>query len=577
MPEYPGLVLGASTPNYKLPKRLEIELWSSKGATDGTDLGLTNAVECHGGENNGNAQRRLAPASGKFASLPGLEWMRDIKAFGFMWSQNTGDEDVGGGTTGIKVDHDYMKGGPWTRNEHIFVLDCAGYDHCELYWQMVCENYEGMRIKDDAEVADGTKIDFVDSMTVQAAGMPAIDSTDGMFSIPKLMRVNEHDSLATEQSAYSNPTPFTFTVVAATDVITTSAPHGLLVGDVITFVSATTLPAGLSAATLYFVLTVPSSTTMTVEATLGGGVVDITDTGTGVHSVQTMGKRFTADAGTDVITTTSAHGLAEGAAVQLMTTDTLPAVTPAGYGLYSSRAYYARDVTPTTFKVSLFPGSAALDLASAGTGTHYILRNTREYGMGGHRASPWVGTRNATDVNWEPQRWVHGADILWAQFRASFYPGDDRWWHYDKIMPALSWELLGSENDLNGVSRVGPVFSQFGKVYKSGATKRFKLIGRGDKIDASIKIGYPFVAGRPRATDIGTNAVAGEYGFPLDLRITGLARIALTVGAFGVNWYGESVGAQNPGGTFLASTPVAPAVAPRQHVRGRLIAVLTRD
>lgn len=76
----------------------------------------------------------------------------------------------------------------------------------------------------------------------------------------------------------------TFTVDASTNVITTSGAHGLSVGHRVRFRSATALPGGLSLDTYYYVLTVPSSTTLTVSATSGGAVVDITDTGSGTHT-----------------------------------------------------------------------------------------------------------------------------------------------------------------------------------------------------------------------------------------------------------------------------------------------------
>lgn len=75
------------------------------------------------------------------------------------------------------------------------------------------------------------------------------------------------------------------TAVAATDVITSTSAHGLAVGDRVRFTTTTTLPAGLSPATDYYVLTVPSTTTLTVSASDGGSVIDITDTGTGTHSM----------------------------------------------------------------------------------------------------------------------------------------------------------------------------------------------------------------------------------------------------------------------------------------------------
>lgn len=66
----------------------------------------------------------------------------------------------------------------------------------------------------------------------------------------------------------NNGTAFTITGVASTDVITTSAAHGLAVGDVVT-VPTCTGGSGItaSATTRLYVKTVPSSTTLTLSAT----------------------------------------------------------------------------------------------------------------------------------------------------------------------------------------------------------------------------------------------------------------------------------------------------------------------
>jgi hypothetical protein len=79
----------------------------------------------------------------------------------------------------------------------------------------------------------------------------------------------------------------TVTVVAETNVLTVSADHFLKIGDKVRFTTTDTLPAGLAVLTDYYVLTVPSSDTLTVSATPGGTVLDITDTGTGTHSITT--------------------------------------------------------------------------------------------------------------------------------------------------------------------------------------------------------------------------------------------------------------------------------------------------
>lgn len=61
----------------------------------------------------------------------------------------------------------------------------------------------------------------------------------------------------------------TGTIVAATGVITTSAPHGLVVGDRAKVGTSN----GVTAGTIYYVKTAPSSTTLTLSATAGGTVV----------------------------------------------------------------------------------------------------------------------------------------------------------------------------------------------------------------------------------------------------------------------------------------------------------------
>ncbi len=80
----------------------------------------------------------------------------------------------------------------------------------------------------------------------------------------------------------------TFTVNAGTDVGTISAGTIPRTGIAVTFSSTGTLPAGLTAGTIYY-LRKESASTFKVASSLAvagsGTVVDITDTGTGVHTV----------------------------------------------------------------------------------------------------------------------------------------------------------------------------------------------------------------------------------------------------------------------------------------------------
>ena len=82
----------------------------------------------------------------------------------------------------------------------------------------------------------------------------------------------------------------TWTVVSATDVITTNTAHGLNVNEPVYVTnSGGALPAStpqIAINVIYYVKTVPSSTTLTISATPGGTTIDFTGTGTGTQTVQ---------------------------------------------------------------------------------------------------------------------------------------------------------------------------------------------------------------------------------------------------------------------------------------------------
>jgi hypothetical protein len=79
----------------------------------------------------------------------------------------------------------------------------------------------------------------------------------------------------------------TFTAAIATNLLTCAA-HGVKAGDQIVVSSATTLPAGLAAATRYFAVDVgPNDFALATRPS--GPAVDITTTGTGAHSFYIVG------------------------------------------------------------------------------------------------------------------------------------------------------------------------------------------------------------------------------------------------------------------------------------------------
>lgn len=78
------------------------------------------------------------------------------------------------------------------------------------------------------------------------------------------------------------------TFTAATSDVITSSGHRLKDGDTIRLSTTTTLPAGLTLSRVYFVRDATAST-FKVAVTAGGSAVDVTDTGTGVHTWRKIG------------------------------------------------------------------------------------------------------------------------------------------------------------------------------------------------------------------------------------------------------------------------------------------------
>jgi microcystin-dependent protein len=75
------------------------------------------------------------------------------------------------------------------------------------------------------------------------------------------------------------------TVTIASPGVFTLASHGLVVGDRVYFTTTGALPTGLSANTIYYVVSVPTSSTFTVSASEGGSAVNTSGSQSGTHHV----------------------------------------------------------------------------------------------------------------------------------------------------------------------------------------------------------------------------------------------------------------------------------------------------
>lgn len=81
----------------------------------------------------------------------------------------------------------------------------------------------------------------------------------------------------------------TVTFTDTGDIVTVSADHGLAVDDPV-IVGTVTSTTGITAGTVYYVKTVPSSTTLTLSETVGGGTLALTTNGssTAIYRATTL-------------------------------------------------------------------------------------------------------------------------------------------------------------------------------------------------------------------------------------------------------------------------------------------------
>ena len=166
---------------------------------------------------------------------------------------------------------------------------------------------------------------------------------------------------ATAQATTNTLVAFsTFTADAGTDIVTiTSSPANinLLNLSTVQVSTTTTLPAGLSAATNYFVIKV-SDTTFKLATSyanaVAGTAINITDAGTGTHTINTLLPRYT-----------------DGAGVQAMFVNSnatpLGAATPNLALGYTNSVATASRATPTVLPIGKTAASNSLVLYS-GTG-----------------------------------------------------------------------------------------------------------------------------------------------------------------------------------------------------------------
>jgi len=76
---------------------------------------------------------------------------------------------------------------------------------------------------------------------------------------------------------------FTSTITIASPGVITATGHGLAVGRRVGFSTTGTLPTGIAASTIYYVVSVPTADTFTISATSGGSAINTSGSQSGTH------------------------------------------------------------------------------------------------------------------------------------------------------------------------------------------------------------------------------------------------------------------------------------------------------
>lgn len=155
----------------------------------------------------------------------------------------------------------------------------------------------------------------------------------------------------------------TFTADASTDICTytstTSVPSNLLTGTRCRCTTTTTLPAGLAAATDYYLIKI-SDTTFKLATSyanaIAGTAINITDAGTGTHTLNWLLPRYTNGAGVQAIFFNS-------------NATPLGAATPNLSLGYTNSAQTTSRATPTTLPIGKTAAANSLILYTGATGT----------------------------------------------------------------------------------------------------------------------------------------------------------------------------------------------------------------
>lgn len=204
---------------------------------------------------------------------------------------------------------------------------------------------------------------YLQSLAAQSAAATVVPGILKLVDVVGFYRVTSVTT--TTAQATTNTLGFgdTFTADASTDTLTWTStanlPSNILLGTRVRLTTTTTLPAPLATGTDYFVISVSDTTcklATTYANAVAGTAINITDAGTGTHTMSRMLPRYTNGAGVQAIFFNS-------------NATPLGAATPNLALGYTNSAQTASRATPTVLPIGKTAASNSHILYTGATGT----------------------------------------------------------------------------------------------------------------------------------------------------------------------------------------------------------------
>jgi hypothetical protein len=232
-----------------------------------------------------------------------------------------------------------------------------------LTFQAVKENTASAGAMQHGGNVQPTYYKYLASASAVSAAATVVPGVLALVDVIGFYRVTSVTTATAQATTNTLGQSDTFTADASTDVITYTStaniPSNLLTGTRVRLTTTTTLPAGLALATDYYVIRVSDATCKLATSyanAIAGTAINITDAGTGTHTMSWLLPRYTNGAGVQAIIFNS-NSTALGAATPNMSLG------------YTNSAQATSRATPTTLPIGKSAASNSHIIYTGATGT----------------------------------------------------------------------------------------------------------------------------------------------------------------------------------------------------------------